>query len=591
MQRRLTTILAADVAGYSRLASADEEGTVSRLRALRQELVDPVVAANGGRVFKDTGDGRLAEFASVVGAVRCALEVQRAMAARNANVAPEKRIEFRVGIHLGDVIVESDGDLMGDGVNIAARLEGICEPGGICLSEDAYRQVRDKVGVDFIDLGDKELKNIARPVRAYGVNLGRNPTRPTSDSPPAAIEALPLPDKPSIAVLPFTNMSGDPDQEYFADGVVEDIISGLSRIKWLFVIARNSSFTYKGRAVDLKQVGRELGVRYVLEGSVRKAANHVRITCQLIEATTGAHIWSNRFDGDLSDVFTLQDEITQNTVAAIEPNLRSAEIARSKTKPTESLVAYDLYLRALSEFNANTFTKEGLKKAEALLRQALKQDPDYAEAWALLAECIAQQIFGGWISNQDEATLRCREAALRGVDADPQNGSVLASAAYILSTISKMPDRAAEFRERALILQPSSAGVLTNCGVAMLQSCEFDRAISCMLTARRLSPLDPRDWLMLHIMAAAHFFERRFSEADKYARQPLEKKPGASVPLRFLVAALAASGQIEAARAAAADLMRRYPTTSIARSRRMGPQDPATLKILIDALQMAGLPE
>ena len=533
--------------------------------------------------------GALVEFRSVVDAVRCAIEVQNGMVERNAGLPPERRIEFRVGIHLGDVVEESDGDLMGDGVNIAARLEGIAKPGAICLSEDAYRQVKGRLDLPVSDLGEIQLKNIAEPIRAYALEVGNGEkVMPVASEGPST--RLALPDKPSIAVLPFQNMSDDPQQEYFVDGMVEDITTALSHVRWLFVIARNSSFTYKGRAVDIKQVGRELGVRYVLEGSVRKVGSRVRITCQLIEAGTGTHIWSDRFDGDLSDVFTLQDEITQNTVAAIEPNLRSAEMARSKTKPTESLVAYDLYLRALSEFNANTFTKEGLEKAEALLRQALKQDPDYAEAWALLAECIGEQIFGGWISDYDEAALRCREAALRGVDADPQNGSVLASAARILSTISKMPDRAAEFCERALILQPSSAGVLTNCGVAMLQSYEFDRAIASMLTARRLSPLDPRGWLMFTVMAAAHFFERRFSEAEKFARQALQQS-ASPVALRFLVASLAASGQIEAARAAAADLMRRYPTTSIARSRRTGPNDPARMKILIDALQIAGLPE
>ncbi|MGH6981819.1 MAG: adenylate/guanylate cyclase domain-containing protein, partial [Stellaceae bacterium] len=317
MQRRLTSILAADVVGFSRLAAVDEEGTVSRLRALRHELIDPVIAANYGRTFKTTGDGRLAEFPSVVDAVRAALDVQRGMVRRNENVAAEKRIEFRVGIHLGDVIVEQDGDLMGDGVNVAARLEGIAEPGGICLSSAAYEQVRDKLDAVFADLGETELKNIARPVRVYAISPQNYSTTPrdarlvtevASSEGKKAPHITALPDKPSIAVLPFQNMSGDAEQEYFADGMVEDIITGLARINWLFVVARNSSFAYKGKSPDIRQVGRELGVRYVLEGSVRKGGNRVRITGQLIEVETGTHVWADRYDRPLDDVFAVQDE-------------------------------------------------------------------------------------------------------------------------------------------------------------------------------------------------------------------------------------------------------------------------------------------
>jgi adenylate cyclase len=302
--KKIAAILAADVVGYSRLASADEDRTLARLRALRSDLIDPTIAVHNGRVVKRTGDGSLVEFRSVVDAVRCAIEVQNGMVERNAGLPPERRVEFRVGIHLGDVVEESDGDLMGAGVNIAARLEGIAKPGAICLSEDAYRQVKGRLDLPITDLGEIQLKNIAEPIRAYTLEVGTG-----EKATPVASEGrstrLALPDKPSIAVLPFQNMSGDPDQEYFADGMVEEITTALSHIRWLFVIARNSSFTYKGRAIDLKQVGRELGVRYVLEGSVRKAANRVRITCQLIEAGTGTHIWSDRFDGDLSDVFNI----------------------------------------------------------------------------------------------------------------------------------------------------------------------------------------------------------------------------------------------------------------------------------------------
>jgi adenylate cyclase len=327
--RKLAAILASDVVGYSRLAGADEDRTLARLRALRSDLVDPTVAVHHGRIVKRTGDGSLIEFRSVVDAVRCAIEVQSGMVERNAGVSPEKRIEFRVGIHLGDVVEEADGDLMGDGVNIASRLEGVAEPNGICVSRAAYEQVRDKLPHKFFDLGEKQLKNIARPVHAYRVTMDRNPTNSEGVAPENPPSRLSLPDKPSIAILPFQNISGDPEQEYFADGIVEDIIPALSRTKSLFVIARNSSFTYKGRSLDVGQVGRELGVRYVLEGSVRKAAAQLRITCQLIDATSNRHIWADRFDGAIEEVFELQDRVTARVVATIEPALASIwEIAR-----------------------------------------------------------------------------------------------------------------------------------------------------------------------------------------------------------------------------------------------------------------------
>jgi adenylate cyclase len=345
--RKLAAILAADVAGYSRLAGADEDRTLARLRALRSDLVDPTIAVHKGRVVKRTGDGIIIEFRSVVDAVRCAIEVQNGMVERNAGLPPERRIEFRVGVHLGDVVEESDGDLMGDGVNIAARLEGIADPGGICLSEDAYRQVRSRLDLAISDLGETTLKNITEPVRVYALQVGVGASAQSTLVAPAGLSTQRSPpEKPSVAVLPFQNMSGDAEQDYFADGMVEDIITGLARIKWLFVIARNSSFAYKGKSVDVKQAGRELGVRYVLEGSVRRMANRVRVTGQLVEAETGRHIWADRYDRTLDDVFALQDELTMSVVAAIEPSLRQAEIERVKRKRPENLDAYDLVLRA-----------------------------------------------------------------------------------------------------------------------------------------------------------------------------------------------------------------------------------------------------
>ena len=343
VERRLTAILAADVVGYSRLMGADEEGTLAALKAIRRELVDPRIVEDRGRIVKTTGDGLLVEFPSVVDAVRCAVDVQREMAERNAGVPSETRIEFRVGINLGDIIIDGD-DIFGDGVNVAARLETLAEPGGICVSHVVRDQVRDKLAFAFEDMGEQQVKNIARPVRIHRIRI---------DAAAAALPAaapqptLALPDKPSIAVLPFQNMSGDRQQEYFADGMVEEIITTLSRIKWLFVIARNSSFTYKGQAVDVKQVGRELGVRYVLEGSVRKGGNLVRITAQLIDAETGAHLWADRFDGSMEDVFDLQDQVATSVAGIMEPALQAAETRRAVARPTADLTAYDLYLRSL----------------------------------------------------------------------------------------------------------------------------------------------------------------------------------------------------------------------------------------------------
>ena len=367
--RKVAAILVADIVGYSRLAGTDEDRILARLRALRSDLIDPTIAVYNGRVVKRTGDGSIVEFRSTVDAVRCAIEVQSGMSERNAGVPHDRQIVFRIGVHVGDVVEESDGDLMGDVVNVAARLEGACDPGGIVLSEDVYRQVRDKLGEEFADLGDKDLKNIRHPIRCYAIVQARG--RGQEDGPERA--AFPLPSKPSIAVLPFENMSGDPEQDYFADEIAEDVTTGLSRIKWLFVIARNSSFVYKGKAVDVRQVGRELGVRYVLEGGVRKAGPRVRITVQLVEAETGAHLWADRFDGALEDIFDLQDQITDRVVAVVEPSVQRSEIERARRKRPESLDAYDLFLRALP-FTASQSAEEG-RIAIGYLERALKSTP------------------------------------------------------------------------------------------------------------------------------------------------------------------------------------------------------------------------
>jgi len=373
--RRLTAIFAADVAGYSRLTSVDEEGTHVRLKEHLQVLIGPKVAAHRGHIVKNTGDGLLAEFNSVVDAMRCAVDVQRGMAERNLDAPPNNRIEFRIGINIGDII-EDNGDIFGDGVNVAARLEAIAEPGGICVSDDAHRQLRNKLDIVFDDAGEQNLKNIGRPVRVFRV---RDRGAAASQRP-----TLALPDKPSIAVLPFINMSGDPEQDYFADGIVEDIITALSRFKALFVIARNSSFVYKGRAVDVKQIGRELGVRYVLEGSVRKAANRVRITGQLVDTATGAHLWADRFDGGLGDIFDLQDQVTESVVGAIAPAVEKAEIERAKRKPTDSLDTYAIYLRGLARFYQFA-SRQANDEALRLFNSAIELDPEFASAYGRAA--------------------------------------------------------------------------------------------------------------------------------------------------------------------------------------------------------------
>jgi TolB-like protein/class 3 adenylate cyclase len=405
--RRLAAILAADVAGYSRLMGADEEGTHERLKAHLAQLVDPKIGEHRGRIVKNTGDGFLAEFASVVDAVRCAVAVQRGMGARNTDVPAEQRVEFRIGIHQGDMIVE-DKDIFGDGVNLAARLESLAEPGGICVSgrvrSDAMGKVKD---VAFDDLGDQQVKNIARPVHVFAIRLG--PDAVIAPAPPP----LALPDKPSIAVLPFQNMSGDPEQEYFVDGMVEEIITALSRIRWLFVIARNSSFTYKRQSPDLKQVGRELGVRYVLEGSVRKAGGRVRITAQLIDTAIGAHLWADRFDGSLDDVFELQDKVASSVAGVIEPALQAAELARSADRPTDDLTAYDLYLRAFP--HAFSWDKRLIGHAIDLLGRATENDPRYGPALALAAYCHRQLDLSGWADDPGMNRRQSLDLARRAV--------------------------------------------------------------------------------------------------------------------------------------------------------------------------------
>jgi adenylate cyclase len=483
--RKLAAILVSDVVGYSRLAGVDEDRILARLRTLRSDLIDPTIAVHHGRIVKRTGDGNIVEFRSVVDAVRCAIEVQDEMRERNAGVPEDQKIQFRVGVHLGDVVEESDGDLMGDGVNIAARLEGIGEPGGVCLSGAVYEQVRGKLREEFLDLGERELKNIARPIHVYRVVMDQDDAR--SGAFAKSKPRLALPDRPSIAVLPFQNMSDDASQEYFADGMVEDVITGLSRIKWLFVIARNSSLVYKGKAVDIRQAGRELGVRYVLEGGVRKAGGRLRITAQLVEAETGAHLWADKYDGALEDIFDLQDKITESVVGIVEPSVRKSEIERALRKRPESLDAYDLVLRALPHMQAR-MPKEA-RVAIPLLEEALRLAPDYAVAHAYLAWCREWRFTRGGLdpTDRDVALLHARAAIASDID----DAAALAVAGWVIIVLTKEHDMALNAIERALSLNASCA---TAHYFAALVNAFADRPAVAAFHANRalrLSPFDP----------------------------------------------------------------------------------------------------
>jgi adenylate cyclase len=576
VERRLAAILAGDVAGYSRLMGADEEGTLLRLNAHRREFLEPKIAEHRGRIVKRTGDGVLIEFASAVDAARCAIEIQRGMAERNTPVPQDDRIELRIGIHVGDVIIE-DGDIFGEGVNIAARLEGIAQPGGICISEDAYRQVRDKLDANFQDAGEHELRNIARPVRIYQLQQsGRAMEAP----------ALALPNKPSIAVLPFQNMSGDSEQDYFCDGVVEDIITGLSRIKWLFVIARNSSFTYKGRAVDVKQVGRELGVRYVLEGSVRKAGNRVRITCQLIEAHTGAHLWAERYDRPLDDIFALQDEVTLAVVGAIEPSLRAAEIDRVKRKRPENLDAYDLLLRAIS---ADMSMPEGVAKALPFLERALGLQPSYARAHGHLAVCHHTLYLRGGLREEN------RRAAIEHAHAAITNGQDDSTALTLAGFVIGMDehDRAAASQafETALALSPSSAFTYLIGSVVFGWGGHAERAIEWAERALRLSPFDSWNWFPCHGLALGHFSLGHYQEAAAAARKAIQLNPGFSMSHMLLTASLVKLERLDEAKAAAARVLELQPSYRFGKHFAGVDCGPALAASLSEALRSAGLPE
>jgi TolB-like protein/class 3 adenylate cyclase/Flp pilus assembly protein TadD len=551
VERRLAAILAADVVGYSRLMGQDEAGTLARLRTHRDDLIDPTIAEHKGRIVKTTGDGILIEFPSVVEAVACAVAVQQGMTERNVSAPEDQRIVFRVGVNLGDIIIAEDDDIHGDGVNVAARLEGIAEPGAICISGTVRDHIGDRLDLMFEDMGEQSLKNIARPVRVYRVRQGNDERAPSA----SLVETTPilaLPDKPSIAVLPFQNMSSDPEQEYFADGMVEEIITTLSRIRWLFVIARNSSFTYKGQAVDVKQVGRELGVRYLLEGSVRKTAGRVRITAQLIEAATGTHLWANRFDGSLEDVFELQDQIAISVAGVIEPAIEEAESRRSTERPTRDLTAYDLFLRGTSF--ARAWTKDATLHAIDLVERAIACDPDYGPALALAGFAHMQLVRGGWSNDPEADSHKALELARRALQVAGENIFVLVQSAGVLGNLGQDIDTAIATVDHALLLSPSYAGGWFWSGYIRLFAGFPDLAIEHFQTSLRLDPRTPLRPFHLTGTGMAHFFNKDFCQAAADLLASLQQRPSYPTTSRFLAACYAHMGRLEEARGIVARL-------------------------------------
>jgi adenylate cyclase len=588
--RRLAAILAADVAGYSRLMGVDEEGTHERLKAHRRELIDPKISEHFGRIVKTTGDGMLVEFASVVDAVRCAAELQRAMIDREAGMPEDRRVRFRIGINLGDVIADGD-DIFGDGVNVAARLEAASDPGGICISRMVRDQIRDKLAYAFEDLGEQSVKNIARPVRVYALCPEAVADLPASSVPPAPLISQPslaLPDKPSVAVLPFTNMSNDPEQEFFADGIVEDIITALSRYPSLFVIARNSCFTYKGRAVDVKQVGRELGVRYVLEGGLRKAGNRIRVTAQLHEAETGKHVWAERYDRDIADIFALQDEITEAVTIAIAPAIADAEQQRAMRKPPGSLDAWAAYQRGL--WHVSKATPDDNALAQKFFQQAIDLDPNFSGAYGGLA--LALQAAPNFERRGLLETLSSAEAVARqAVALDGGNAEARSYLGQALWMRGDYEGALAE-AERALATTPNLALAHHMLGAALIFSGRPKEGLAALERSIRLDPRHPRSAVRLHHVAIGLYFCRDYEAAIEAAKRTIRAYPEFPNTYRWLAAALGQTGRIEEAKEALEKAITIAPAAFDMYVRRRVPwQRPKDHAHMLQGLRKAGMPE
>jgi adenylate cyclase len=576
VQRRLAAILAADVVGYSALMQRAEEATYAEFERLKRELFEPSLSRHDGRLIKTTGDGALAEFASPLAAVRCAVEIQDHVASGSSP------LRLRVGLNLGDVIVGQDGDLYGDGINIAVRLEGIADPGGILISEKVYSEVEGKLDVGFEDRGEQQLKNITKPVRAYAVRAGAFSA--LSDRLSAA---PPLPDRPSVAVLPFENMSGDPEQEYFADGMVEEIITALSRFKWLFVIARNSSFTFKGKAVDVKEVGRRLGVRYVLEGSVRKAAGKVRIAGQLIDAITGAHIWADRFERDLTDVFALQDEVTVAVVSAIQPKLFKTELTMATRRRPESPTTYDFLLRAVQQIYS--LTREGLAEALRLLQRALELDPAFAGAASLAGICHMRNVLFGYSLDPQFDRKEAIRLSRLAMSLDGDTSEILASAAVVSAFLVGDHESEIEMADRAVSLNPNSFHAWYDRGWVYKIAGLWEEAVRSFERAIRMSPVDPQLHLALLGMAAAYIELRRFDEAIAAAKKTQRQNPFFLPAYLYLASAFTHLGRDAEAHEAAARVLEIDPAFTISAWIARGGQSNA--KLHSEGLRKAELPE
>ena len=578
MERRLAAILAADVVGYSRLMGEDEEGTLARLNACR-EFIDGLVNDHRGRVFGSAGDSVIAEFASPVEAVRCGVEIQQELETRNAELPEDRRMQFRIGVNLGDVMAEGE-NLFGDGVNIAARLEQLAEPGGIHISDDVYRQVEGKIDVAFDDLGEQRLKNVAKPVRVYSVNFRKDGTTNGSSEPPT------LPDKPSIAVLPFVNISGDPEQEYFADGITEDIITALSRFRALFVMARTSSFTFKAKSVTAQDVGRELGVRYVVEGSVRRAGERVRITVQLIDATTGGHLWAERYDRDLGDIFAVQDEVTGTIVGTLAGRLSAQDLERAKRKPPESLQAYDYVLQAKALI---ADSKENNHHSRALYEKAIELDPACAPAYSGLANTHLIDWTSGWSGSPERSITQAFEIAKKALALDDADSTTLRRMASI-QLFRKKHEEANLHLKRALSINPNDADTLAARGLLLIYLGRPEEAIDSVTEARRLNPYHPAFYLWF--LGLAYYTSRQYERAIESLKEAIGRSPNFVAPHRHLAACYGQLGRIEDALAESEAIRRLDPHSTLASvMSTTAYKDRADLEHYLDGLRKAGLPE
>ena len=624
-KRKLTAILSADVKGYSRLMGEDEEATVRTITAHRKAIT-AVIQKYRGRVVDSPGDNILAEFASVVDAVQSAVEMQEVVRAKNAELPDDRRMEFRIGINLGDVIQEGDR-IYGDGVNIAARLEGLADPGGICISGSAYEQIENKLALGYEYAGEHTVKNIVKPIRVYKVPTGPKAAAQVTEekrpvprwqrtafalviallvvtggvaiwrsyrpsSPPTEVAllekmAFPLPDKPSIAVLPFANLSGDPSQDYLSDGTTENIITALSKISNLFVIARNSAFTYKGKTVKIQQVAEDLGVRYVLEGSVQKAGERVRINAQLVDGLTGRHLWAERYDRQISDIFALQDDITNQVVTALEVKLTEGEAARISRRQTDNNDAYELFRKGLEIFRR--FTKTDNDQARRLFKQAVEIDPGFADAWCFLGYTHQFDWYSGWSENAAQSLELATELAQKAItldDSSPYPYILL----EIISLFNREYDKAIAYGEKAVALEPNHADATVELARTLEYAGRPEEAIELTKKAMRLSPYYP-DWY-LAVLAVAYRLAGNYDEAIAAFEKRRERNPNSTLPHLGLAVLYSEVGRDEEARAAAAEVLKRNPRISLKQvTNRLPYKDPAEVDRIIAALRKAGLPD